>query len=125
MTNDVTTKQGCPFCRSNRILKGDITAASTGAYLISAQSNPGSYLIIPEAHVELVQGLPDTWWHDVKELLPQVPELTPDYNLSFNIGKVAGQTVKHLHLWVIPRPEGQAASNWGLASLIDQVNQAI
>jgi diadenosine tetraphosphate (Ap4A) HIT family hydrolase len=123
MIKNTAPKQGCPFCRSNNILKGPISATSSGAYMITSQSNLDNYLIIPETHVESVEDLPDTWWQDVKALIKQVPHLTPDYNLSFNIGSIAGQTVRHLHLWVIPRLDGQPASNNGLASLIEKVNQ--
>jgi diadenosine tetraphosphate (Ap4A) HIT family hydrolase len=122
MTTDTRTEPGCPFCRSNSLLRGDIIASTDNAYLINAQGSE-SYLVIPENHVESVQELTDNWWQEVKTLIEQVPSLTPDYNLSINIGKIAGQTVKHLHLWIIPRADGQPASNNGLASLIQKINQ--
>jgi diadenosine tetraphosphate (Ap4A) HIT family hydrolase len=117
-------KPDCPFCLDNHLLKGDIIATVNGAYLINAQPpNASCYLIIPELHTESPQDLPDTWWQSVKALLLQMPEMPTDYNLSFNIGKVSGQTLSHLHLWVIPRVAGQPASDMGLASLIARVNQ--
>ncbi|MDB5179214.1 MAG: hypothetical protein JWN01_1157 [Patescibacteria group bacterium] len=117
------SRQDCPFCRSNGRLKGEIVATSEGAYMIDSSSNSGNYLIIPETHVEALTELPDTWWVDLKALLAQVPGLAQDYNLSINIGKLAGQTVKHLHFWVIPRAAGEAASGKGFVGLIDEVNQ--
>jgi diadenosine tetraphosphate (Ap4A) HIT family hydrolase len=123
MINNTGPEPNCPFCRSNGILKGDVIASSPGAFMIGASSNPDNYLIVPEVHAETVQDLPDNWWQDVKALIPQVPGLTPGYNLSLNIGKVAGQTVRHLHFWVIPRVEDTPASGSGLASLIDVVNK--
>ena len=119
----MNTKPECPFCLENHLLKGDVVADISDAFMIRAQSNPGCYLIIPKVHAETAEELPDTWWQSVKALIPLVPELPSDYNLSFNIGTVAGQTVRHLHLWVIPRETGQTASNMGLASLIYKVNQ--
>jgi diadenosine tetraphosphate (Ap4A) HIT family hydrolase len=116
-------KQDCPFCRSNGLLKGDVTASTPTAYMISDKNRPGYYLIIPESHAESIEELADSWWQDVKTLVPQVPGLTPDYNLSFNIGKRDGKSVKHLHLWVIPRTDGQSASGTGLAGLIARVNE--
>lgn len=108
----------CPFCKDNHLLKGDILAETAGAYLIANITFPGNYLIIPSSHTESLTDLPDTWWQDVKELLGKVPEHLAEYNVSFNIGRQAGQTVKHVHLWVIPRNETQPNAGKGLASLI-------
>ncbi len=84
---------------------------------------PGNYLIIPDAHVESPLDLNDTWWADVKALLPKLPLPLTDYNLSFNIGTQAGQTIKHLHLWVIPRKPDEQASGKGLITLINYHNE--
>jgi L-threonylcarbamoyladenylate synthase len=117
-------RKGCPFCRSNGALKGQVLFSSEGAYLIESLSNSGRYLIIPEPHVESLADLPDTWWRDLKVMLARVPGLTRDFNVSINAGRNAGQTVKHLHFWVIPRAGGQSASGKGLARLIDEANEA-
>jgi len=43
----------------------------------------------------------------VKEVLDQTLEPKPDgYNIGFNCGEAAGQTVMHLHIHVIPRYNG-------------------
>lgn len=112
----------CTFCRSNGILKGEVTAETDSAYLIEAAYGSSNYLIIPTDHIESISDLPDNWWVDVKTLVPKIPNLLKDYNLSFNIGGEAGQTLKHLHLWVIPREADQPASHKGLARLIEDVN---
>jgi diadenosine tetraphosphate (Ap4A) HIT family hydrolase len=51
-------------------------------------------------------------------LLPHIPDLPDDYNLVLNHGALAGQSVKHLHLWVIPRFAGKPSSGKGFARLI-------
>ncbi len=56
----------------------------------------------------------------MRELLPLVPELGEHYNLSLNVGKSAGQSVKHLHFWVIKREGGLGSSGKGLARLISE-----
>lgn len=112
----------CPFCLDNKLLDGSIVAETDDAYLITARDSNDRYLIVPRQHVELPTDLSDDWWKDVKQLLINVPDLEIDYNISVNYGKVAGQTVKHLHFWVIPRLLNQPASNKGLGSLIDKVN---
>lgn len=91
--------------------------------MIEALGSEGNYLIIPRLHVEMPQDLPVDWWRGVSELLPQVPKFGTDYNLSMNVGKQAGQTVKHLHLWVVPRFENRVDTGRGLANLIDIANQ--
>jgi diadenosine tetraphosphate (Ap4A) HIT family hydrolase len=71
--------------------------------------NKGHVLIIPKRHV-------DTWFemtkeeqHDALLLLDEVrelldKELSPNgYNIGFNCGVAAGQTVMHAHIHVIPR----------------------
>jgi len=122
MTSPTTRVDVCPFCRANRLLKNDVLAENEQAFLIRNQPSPQTFLIIPEAHYESLLDLPDGWWGSLKPMLAAVPELLPDYNLSVNIGKPAGQTLKHLHFWVIPRPEGTPASGKGLAKLVDEAN---
>jgi diadenosine tetraphosphate (Ap4A) HIT family hydrolase len=117
------THSDCPFCRSNQLLKEVVVAASANAYLVPAYGSPGCYLIVPEVHTESLLDLPDTWWQEVKGLLPQVPGLTGHYNLSLNMGEHAGQTVKHIHFWVIPRSADQPSGGKGLAGLIAAANQ--
>lgn len=113
----------CPFCRNNNLLKVAVIASARDAYLVPAFSSPGNYLIVPEAHITSVSELPDSWWSNVKQLLADVPQLPSDYNLSINIGTSAGQTVEHLHFWVIPRAAGQPSSGKGLARLIDEADK--
>jgi diadenosine tetraphosphate (Ap4A) HIT family hydrolase len=110
----------CPFCRANNLLKGDVIAESSSAYLIENQFAPGNYLIIPNDHAESIASLSDTWWKDVKELVANIPDPLTEYNLSMNIGRQAGQSVKHVHLWIIPRIAGEASSGKGLLALMDE-----
>jgi len=122
-TESTSLSSDCPFCRQNGLLKGEVTAETGSAYLLPAQQSPGCYLIIPTDHIEAVNELPDDWWRSFKELLPQVPDVPSSYNISLNIGPGAGQTVKHLHFWVVPRPAGDPASGKGLARLIAETNR--
>jgi len=117
------TIAGCPFCRSNNLLKSRILAESQAAYLTENMHFPGDYLIIPNTHAESPMELADTWWQDVKELLQHISPYPTDYNLAFNVGRAAGQTVKHLHLWVVPRVADEPASGKGLATLIQFRNE--
>ena len=108
----------CPFCCKNGLLQGKIISTSQHAYLIENSYNPGNYLIIPEEHVTQIHELPETWMNDIKQLLNAIPELTPDNNITLNIGALAGQTQPHLHFWIVPRTTITAAPGKGLVGLL-------
>lgn len=123
MAKDSQNPQDCPLCLSNNLFKGEVIAKTDNAYLTTANSKPGNYLIIPLAHAESLTELPDDWWQGVKTLLPSIPNLPNSYNVSFNIGKDAGQTTGHLHLWVIPRESGVPSSGKGFVTLIERADE--
>lgn len=118
-----TDHSTCPFCRNNHLLQGDILASTQQAYLIENTYSRGNYLIIPEVHVELVSDLPDNWWSNIKELVKHIPELPDSYNVALNYGEPAGQSVKHLHFWVVPRLSGKHSSGKGLTRLMHEVDE--
>ena len=118
-----TPTPDCPFCLENKLLKTEILVETDDGFLIPAYGSPGNYLIIPKQHAEAPGDLPDSWWQDVKELFAHIPETGDHYNMSLNVGEHAGQTVKHLHFWVIPRQAGLPSSGHGLATLLDTANQ--
>jgi len=113
----------CAFCRSNNLLRGDVVAENERGYLLRHHPDNGCYLIIPNRHVEQLVELDDDWWAGFKQLLPKIPNLAPDYNLSLNFGANAGQTVRHLHFWIIPRESDKPSSGKGLAKLINDANE--
>jgi diadenosine tetraphosphate (Ap4A) HIT family hydrolase len=116
-----TAEPGCPFCLANNLLAVPILAESEGGYVTPAMSHPGNYLIIPREHTTRITDLPDGWMRDFKQLLGHIPDLD-HFNVSINIGKSAGQTVNHLHFWIVPRGEEQAAAGKGLVTLLKHVN---
>ena len=125
MSTQPSTPSNCPLCRQNNLLKEIVIADTADAYLIRAYNSPGNYLLIPTQHTESLADLPDNWWVSVKALLTHLPDLGNDYNIAINIGAQAGQSIKHIHFWVIPRSDGQAASSKGFARLIEEVNQRV
>lgn len=114
----------CPFCLDNNLFKGEILATSEQGFLTTNAFMPGNFLIIPKAHIEQPTDLPDTWWVDFKTLLPQVPNLAGDFNITVNYGKAAGQSLKHLHFWIIPRKSDMPSSGKGLARFIAEADKA-
>src|SRR5262245_50853225 len=102
------TEPVCPFCppAPERVFHaGELAFVLWDAHPVS----PGHALIVPRRHVA-------TWWNatpeEQSELLAALAiarqEIQkchqPDgFNVGWNIGAVAGQTVFHLHVHVIPR----------------------
>lgn len=103
----------CPFCElpsQDRTWNGAGVFAFRDRYPVSE----GHTLIVPERHVA-------TWFdatadeqralldavNAIKDQLDQQLPRKPDgYNVGFNAGEAAGQTVMHLHVHVIPRYRG-------------------
>ena len=118
----------CPFCLENGLVK--VLYQTELAYMVAAldqNREPMSrrFLIIPKDHVEAVWDLPSDWQWSVGELLKQcfgdsLSRLS--FNLSYNQGLGAGQTVPHVHCWVIVRveDEGDLTRGAGLAKIIDR-----
>jgi diadenosine tetraphosphate (Ap4A) HIT family hydrolase len=101
----------CPFCTlaEDRILaSNELAIATPDGFPVS----PGHTLIIPRRHVA-------SWFDTTLEeqlaviaLLGEMKkhldaERSPaGYNVGINDGPAAGQTVRHLHLHLIPRYDG-------------------
>src|SRR5438132_6262402 len=101
----------CPFCS---LPVDALTWASKLAVAIRDRFpvSPGHTLIITRRHVETYfTTTPEEQaelWRAVEEIKRGLDqELHPDgYNVGFNAGEAAGQTVMHLHVHVIPRFRG-------------------
>jgi diadenosine tetraphosphate (Ap4A) HIT family hydrolase len=101
----------CPFCaiQSDRIwIETDHAIALPDAFPVV----DGHTLVVPRKHVASIYQLPRSEQTAVWELVSEVRErlltgLKPDgFNIGFNDGLAAGQTVQHAHVHVIPRREG-------------------
>jgi diadenosine tetraphosphate (Ap4A) HIT family hydrolase len=81
--------------------------------------SPGHTLIITQRHVREPFDLSDEELLAVFRLARSARDqinqtFRPDgYNLGFNVGAAAGQTVGHLHLHVIPRYRGDVENPTG------------
>lgn len=99
----------CIFCKKeDYILENDYAFAFYDIYPV----NKGHLLIVPKRHVEQYFDLTaeerqaiDALLFEGKALLDK--EFKPDgYNIGINCGKVAGQTIFHVHVHLIPRYKG-------------------
>lgn len=101
----------CPFCKlaADRIVHaGDHTIAVRDAFPVS----PGHTLVIPRRHVASLFETTERERAELLSLLALARDLLEreyrpaGYNVGVNDGAVAGQTVMHLHVHLIPRYPG-------------------
>ncbi len=103
----------CPFCTPNPatvILETTTCRILWDNYPVS----PGHALIVPKAHIADWFTAPPALQAELAALIETAKaeiekHHQPDgYNVGFNAGAAAGQTVFHLHLHVIPRYTGDS-----------------
>lgn len=106
----------CLFCADLPIvLENELACAFYDKHPV----NQGHLLIIPKRHVEDYFGLTSAEKQAIDDLLQLGKELLdrryqPDgYNIGANCGAVAGQTIFHCHIHLIPRYEGDTENPRG------------
>jgi diadenosine tetraphosphate (Ap4A) HIT family hydrolase len=108
----------CPFCNidPSRIwLESEHAVAVPDAYPVA----DGHMLIVPRKHVMTIYQLTAAEQSAIWKLVGEVRErlligLKPDgFNIGFNDGLAAGQTVEHAHVHIIPRRNGDVADPRG------------
>ena len=110
----------CDIEATEIIAENELAIAFRDAFPV----NPGHALVLTKRHTP-------TWFHATSEeqravldLVDEVKclldgELGPDgYNVGFNAGEAAGQTVPHLHVHVIPRFAGDVDDPTGGVRLV-------
>lgn len=111
-------RRACPFC--DKVLpRPETHVASTPltvAFLDAFPSAPGHTLIIPRRHVGLLADLTAEEHADLFAVLREIVSRTGTTgarSIGVNDGPLAGQTVPHVHLHVIPRREGDVGDPRG------------
>ncbi len=108
----------CLFCDAAivfKILDNPSFYAIYDKYPVS----PGHLLIISKRHVSDLFGLNETEFKHLYGIINQAKEILdqkykPDgYNIGVNCGVVAGQTILHFHLHIIPRYENDVENPRG------------
>ena len=89
--------------------------------------NKGHMLFITKRHVEnffdITREEREAIFELIDEAKPMLDQIySPEgYNIGVNIGKVAGQSVMHVHVHLIPRYSGDTeAPNCGVRSIIPE-----
>lgn len=108
--------ENCIFCNPEiKLTENEFVYARLDGFPVSH----GHILIIPKRHVKTFFELTEEEVKAMYSLLTEVKFYIdniykPDgYNIGFNIGEAAGQTVDHCHLHVIPRYEGDVENPKG------------
>jgi diadenosine tetraphosphate (Ap4A) HIT family hydrolase len=101
----------CPFCNpfaDDIVVKNDLCYARWDRYPVSK----GHLLVIPFQHTADYFSLTVEEKRAVLTLIDECKEIVEEnfmpagYNIGFNVGIAAGQTVMHCHCHVIPRYVG-------------------
>lgn len=111
--------ESCPFCAPSA--ERELISESATAYAIFDKYpvSPGHALVIPKRHVAdyfdlSLHGKTACWLmvDRVKQLLAE--RFHPEgFNMGINVGAVAGQTVPHVHIHLIPRYPGDVENPTG------------
>jgi ATP adenylyltransferase len=106
--------EGCILCsvRDHDGRAVDLSVAESQFFVITINLypfNPGHSLIFPKRHVLSLQDLEDEEALDLHRatlVLLDVLKTThqaPGFNIGWNLGQVAGASIEHVHVQVIPR----------------------
>ena len=116
---DLNTKSGDPHFEND-------TMVAVKSNNLKHNTMIGSYVIIPKSEVSSPFDLTDKEWNDSRELLLKVKKYIdetykPDgYNIGWNVGAVAGQSVAHAHMHIIPRYADEPLAGKGIRSWFKQ-----
>ena len=125
----------CIFCR---IANGEIPSATLyedddfRVILDLGPASKGHALILPKSHAANIYELPDELAGKAMVLAKKMAGRMTEalecdgFNIVQNNGAVAGQTVFHFHMHLIPRYEGdQVNVTWKPGTLTDEVRDEI
>ena len=125
----------CIFCR---IANGEIPSATLyedddfRVILDLGPASKGHALILPKSHAANIYELPDELAGKARVVAKKMAGRMTEalecdgFNIVQNNGEVAGQTVFHFHMHLIPRYEGdQVNVTWKPGTLTDEVRDEI
>lgn len=117
--NPVATDPTCRFCADpslRRLAKNDGAFARADTFPVT----PGHTLIIPHRHVASYGDLYPFEIEECHQLLNKIRKrlIKADptirgFNIGVNDGEIAGQTIPHVHMHLIPRREGDVKNPQG------------
>ena len=110
----------CPFCQNlagaNPRCAFVRRSESVSSFVNPRQYRAGATLVIPNRHVATIFDMTPEEWSAVTVHAQQIAAAAcaafgaPGVNIFQNNGASAGQTVRHVHVHVVPRPDGDEGS---------------
>ena len=116
----------CPFCN----IKADLYIKESEYAFAVGDIHPvskGHSLVIPKTHIENYFDLPREYRLACWDLVSEVKELlqknyNPEgYNVGLNINRIAGQSVLHAHIHIIPRYSSQKHKNFAIENIASKL----
>jgi len=115
----LANQEGCLFCDDitiRQVAENDVAFARTDKH----PTSEGHTLIIPKRHVVSYHDLHPYEISKMHELMGQVrnelvkkDKTIAGFNVGVNDGKVAGQSIMHVHMHLIPRRKGDVENPQG------------
>lgn len=108
---------GCIFCHLDRPALAESKLSIS--FLDSFPVSKGHALIVPRRHVVTIWDMTSEEYTDAFELVRRVKDVLQEkfepqgFNLGVNCGEIAGQSVFHAHIHVIPRYTGDVPNPRG------------
>jgi diadenosine tetraphosphate (Ap4A) HIT family hydrolase len=103
----------CVFCTQHDIAERVITEnAHAHAFPTNIPITPGHTLIVPKRHVQTISELTELERNDVFDLAETIKGAlrkgfgAQGFNHAWNESEIAGQSVPHFHLHIVPRTPG-------------------
>jgi diadenosine tetraphosphate (Ap4A) HIT family hydrolase len=112
----------CPFCN---IAQEKFIADSALVFAVNDihPVSKGHSLVIPKIHVQNYFDLESVYQIACWELVNKVKDFlqekfNPDgYNVGLNINRIAGQSVLHAHIHIIPRYSGRGHKSFAIENM--------
>ena len=113
--------ESCRFCRDNHLLTDDPVHHTQHFYVLLSNDAalPAATLVIPHRHSQSPFEMTQEEWADLPNALAAartaLERFAPEgYNIGWNVGALAGQTVFHTHMHVIARRSGSTMDGRGI-----------
>ena len=127
----------CRFCRIPDESPSEVIFQNDDAYVIIplrrdeetgalVEWDPATHrLVIPRHHAEEIRDLDGDWDAVMLVAEDQKRRMGGDAIISFNLGPDAGQTQRHIHLWVRRCPGDEPSAGMGVATLKRRLNELL
>ena len=120
----------CRFCRHNQRLTDEPVHQTQHFYVLLSNDPtlPAATMVIPHRHSQSPFEMTPEEWADLPSALAAAraalePFSPEGFNIGWNVGALAGQTVFHTHMHVIARRPGTAMDGKGIRHAFKNTGQ--